>query len=43
MQLDLIITPECDHLPVGQRIFVNGNLVCGRCKKLLRIITKEQK
>ena len=41
MQPGLFDTPICDHLPVGQRTFVDGALVCGRCGKVLR--TKEGK
>lgn len=36
MNLNLFDNLECDHLPVGQREFINGNLVCSRCGKVLR-------
>jgi hypothetical protein len=36
MNLDLFPTTECDHLPVDQREFIDGDLVCSRCGKILR-------
>jgi len=41
MQLDFFTQPACDHLPVGQREFIAGALVCHKCGKVLR--TKEGK
>jgi len=35
--LDLFAEPECDHLPVRQRVFIGDWLVCGRCGAKLRL------
>lgn len=41
MQQDLFSIPKCNHLPVWERKFIDGALVCHKCGKVLR--TKEGK
>jgi hypothetical protein len=41
MQPDLFSTTACRHLPLRDRKFISGALVCHKCGKVLR--TKEGK
>ena len=34
--------PDCDHLPVWERKFIDGWLVCGKCGKRLRLKNMEE-
>jgi hypothetical protein len=36
MQPDLFASMDCDHLPVDQRKFIDGDLVCTICNTILR-------